>query len=81
MHLLVGGVFEGIGDLGGFAEGADARAEPHADEEGGDCGGEDVAGGVLLVDFFMGVCRVVRVCWLRNWDYSAIEGARVRLGR
>lgn len=41
--LLVGGVFVGVGDFGEFAEAADARAEPGADEEGGDGGGEGVA--------------------------------------
>jgi hypothetical protein len=44
LHLLVGGVFEGVGDLGCFAEAANARAMPRADEEGGYCREEDVAG-------------------------------------
>ena len=42
--MLVGGVFVGVRDLGGFAEGVYAAAEPGADEEGRGCGEEDVAG-------------------------------------
>ena len=41
LHLFVRGVFVGVGDLGCFAEAADAAAVPGADEEGGDAGGED----------------------------------------
>jgi hypothetical protein len=44
LHLFVGGVFVGVGDLGCFAEGAYAAAVPGAHEEGGDCGEENVAG-------------------------------------
>jgi hypothetical protein len=47
LDLLVGGVFEGVGDLGGFAEGADAAAVPGADDEGADDCAEDVAGGCV----------------------------------
>lgn len=43
LDLFVRRVFEGVRDLGCFAEGAYARAEPDADEEGGDGGTEDVA--------------------------------------
>jgi len=43
------GVGLGVGDSGGFAEGADAGAVPEAEEEGGGCGEEDVAGGGVLV--------------------------------
>lgn len=43
MDLFVGGVFEGVGDFGGFAVAAYACAVPDADEEGGDAGEEDVA--------------------------------------
>jgi hypothetical protein len=46
--LLVGRVFEGVRDLGGFAEGADAAAVPGADEDCGDGGEEDVAGDMLV---------------------------------
>ena len=45
LHLLVRGVFEGVGNLGCLAEGTDAAAVPGADEEGADNGAEDVAGG------------------------------------
>jgi hypothetical protein len=45
LHLLVGGVFVGVGELCGASEGADAEAEVGADEEGGDGGEEDVAEG------------------------------------
>jgi hypothetical protein len=48
LDLLVGRVFEGVGDLGGFAEGTDAPAMPGADDEGGDGGKEDVAGEMLV---------------------------------
>lgn len=41
--LLVGGVFVGVGDLGGFAEGGYAAAKPGADEEGADDGEEGPA--------------------------------------
>lgn len=44
LDLFVRRVFEGVRDLCCFAEGAYARAEPDADEEGGDGGAEDVAG-------------------------------------
>lgn len=43
MDLLPGRVFEGVRDLRGFAEGADAPAEVDAGEEGGDDGEEDEA--------------------------------------
>jgi hypothetical protein len=46
--LLVGRVFEGVWDLGGFAEGTDASAVPGADDEGGDSGEEDVSGRTLV---------------------------------
>lgn len=48
VDLLVGGVFEGVGDLRGFAEGADAHAEVGACDEGADYGEEDEAGGLLV---------------------------------
>lgn len=44
LDLLVGGVFEGVRDLCGFAEGADAASVPGTDEEGADDGAKDVAG-------------------------------------
>jgi hypothetical protein len=44
LHLLVGGVFEGVRDLGCFAETTDPGAVPGADEEGRYCGEQDVAG-------------------------------------
>ena len=37
LNLLVRSVFEGVGDLRGFAEGADLSAMPEAYEEGADC--------------------------------------------
>jgi hypothetical protein len=44
LDLLVGRVFEGVGDLGRLAERADAATVPGADEEGADDSTEDVAG-------------------------------------
>lgn len=58
VDLLVRGVFEGVGDLRGFAEAADAGGEDAAGEEGADYGEEDKAawrvslgmgGGMMLV--------------------------------
>ena len=46
--MLVGRVFEGVRDLGGFAEAADTAAVPGADDDGGDGGEEDVAGDMLV---------------------------------
>lgn len=43
LDLFVRRVFEGVRDLGCFAEGAYAPAEPDADEEGGDGGANDIA--------------------------------------
>lgn len=43
LDLFVGRIFVGVGDFGGFAEGADAHALVEACEEGGDGGEEDVA--------------------------------------
>jgi hypothetical protein len=59
--LLVGGVFEGVGHLGCFAEGADAAAVPGAHEEGADYCAEDVAEGVLVRMF--GQLRSVELDW------------------
>jgi hypothetical protein len=41
--LLVGGVFEGVGHFGGFAESTNAAAVPGADDESGDGGEKDVS--------------------------------------
>ena len=43
LDLLVGGVFEGVGNLCCLAEAADAGAVPDTNEEGADNGAEDVA--------------------------------------
>lgn len=51
LDLLVGGVFEGVGHFGGFAEGADAAAVPGADDEGADDCAEDVAEGCVSEGF------------------------------
>lgn len=48
LNLFVGGIFVGVGHFGGFAEGSCAAAVPEADEEGGYCGGKDVAVRKLL---------------------------------
>lgn len=45
LDLFVGGIFEGVGDFGGFTIAADASAEPGANEEGGDSCEEDEAVG------------------------------------
>lgn len=43
LNLFVGGVFEGVRDLCGLAEGTDTAAVPDTDEEGADDSAEDVA--------------------------------------
>ena len=62
LDLLVGRVFEGVGDLGRFAEAAHAAAVPGADDEGADDCAEDVAGGLLVRGF--GERCAVRNCGL-----------------
>ena len=45
LDLLVRCIFEGVGDLCGLAERADAAAVPGANDEGADDGAEDIASG------------------------------------